>query len=51
MLNPDDNAAEILKRHDKRIEALEIVLTGLARILLLYTGVKSILKALEGVKK
>ena len=47
MLKPEDNAADILERHDKKIEALERVLIGLVKVLLLYTGINSILKALE----
>ena len=47
MLKPEDNVGDILASHDKKIEALERALTGLVKILLIYTGINSILKALK----
>ena len=47
MLKPEDNVGDILESHDKKIEALERTLAGLVKILLIYTGINLILKALK----
>lgn len=51
MLKPDDKLGDILEKHDKKLSALELVLTGLINILLIYTGVNLILKALKKKNK
>lgn len=47
MLHPNDNAGEILERHEEKIEALEMLLRGLLRIILLGIGILSVSKALK----
>lgn len=53
-INPDENAGDLLQRHEdsiylleRKTKALEVAIHGLFRTVLLYTGVRSIIKALK----
>lgn len=47
VIDRNEKIGDILESQDKRIKALEVTLNGLMKIILVYTGVKSILKALK----
>lgn len=47
MLHPNDNAAEIMARHEEKIQALELALKGLVKAMLLFSGINLISKILN----